>query len=145
MLQLEAVSRSGEIGTKLSSDRVDHAVEEHSLDPHVVVEVLEMPQPTDGAGTAAKLNHPQGVVKTSSGVIYITDLENYRVRKLSGDTLSTVAGDGMPGYKDDDDKSVSEFYGLEGLSVKPDGSRAFVADGTRGEDVSYNRIRMINL
>jgi DNA-binding beta-propeller fold protein YncE len=99
----------------------------------------------DGAGAAAMMNHPQGVVKASNGDIFITDLGNYRVRKLSGDTLSTIAGDGMAGYIDDDDKSISEFYGLEGLSVKPDGSRVFVADGTRGEDVSYNRIRMINM
>jgi len=27
--------------------------------------------------------------------------------------------------------------------VKSDGSRIFVADGTRGEDVPYNRIRVI--
>ncbi len=97
----------------------------------------------DGSGSSAKFNHPQGVTKTSSGDIYITDIDNYRVRKLSGDSVSTVAGDGMPGYKDDDNKGAAEFYGLEGLSVKPDGSSIFVADGTRGEDVPYNRIRLI--
>jgi DNA-binding beta-propeller fold protein YncE len=97
----------------------------------------------DGAGSAAKFNHPQSVTKTSNGDIYITDIDNYRIRKLVGDVVSTVAGDGTPGYKDDDDKGVAQFYGLEGIAVKADGSRIFVADGTRGEDVPYNRIRMI--
>jgi DNA-binding beta-propeller fold protein YncE len=96
----------------------------------------------DGAGGAAKFNHPQGLAKAGDD-IYITDIDNYRVRKLSGDSVSTFAGDGTPGYKDDDNKGVAQFYGLEGLSVTSDGSKIFVADGTRGEDVPYNRIRLI--
>ncbi len=97
----------------------------------------------DGSGTAAKFNHPQGLARTASGDIYVTDIDNYKIRKVSGDTVTTVAGNGMPGYMDSDDKGASQFYGLEGLSVKPDGSRIFVADGTRGEDVPYTRIRVI--
>jgi sugar lactone lactonase YvrE len=96
----------------------------------------------DGTGGAAKFNHPQGITK-AGGDLYVTDIDNYRVRKISGDSVSTVAGDGTPGYKDDDNKGASQFYGLEGISVKSDGSRIFVADGTRGEDVPYNRIRVI--
>ncbi len=96
----------------------------------------------DGAGGAAKFSHPQGLAKAGAD-LYVTDIDNYRVRKISGDSVSTVAGDGTPGYKDDDNKGASQFYGLEGISVKSDGSRIFVADGTRGEDVPYNRIRVI--
>jgi len=99
----------------------------------------------DGAMGAAMFNHPQGLVKASSGELYLTDIDNFRVRKIAADFsgVSTVAGDGTPGYKDDDSKTAAQFYGLEGLSVKPDGSAIFVADGTRGEDVPYNRIRVI--
>ncbi|HSD87595.1 MAG TPA: hypothetical protein VLB44_08765 [Kofleriaceae bacterium] len=99
----------------------------------------------DGSMSGAMFNHPQGLVKASNGDMYLTDLDNYRVRKIAADFsgISTVAGDGTPGYKDDDSKAVAQFYGLEGLSVKPDGSAIFVADGTRGEDVPYNRIRVI--
>lgn len=99
----------------------------------------------DGSGSAVKFNHPQGLAKASNGDIYITDIDNYRVRKLSGDAVTTIAGDGTPGYKDDDNKMAAQFYGLEGLSVTPDGSKVFVADGTRGEDVPYNRIRLIKM
>jgi DNA-binding beta-propeller fold protein YncE len=96
----------------------------------------------DGSGASAKLNHPQGLAKAGDS-IYLTDIDNYRVRKISGDSISTVAGDGNPGYKDGDDKAAAQFYGLEGIAVKSDGSAIFVADGTRGEDVPYNRIRRI--
>jgi sugar lactone lactonase YvrE len=99
----------------------------------------------DGGGGAAKFNHPQGVAKASNGDIYLTDIDNYRVRKLVGDVVTTVAGDGTPGYKDDDNKGVAQFYGLEGLSLKPDATRLFISDGTRGEDVPYNRIRVIKM
>jgi DNA-binding beta-propeller fold protein YncE len=99
----------------------------------------------DGAMSGAMFNHPQGLVKTASGDMYLTDIDNYRVRKISADfaSISTIAGDGTPGYKDDDTTTAAQFYGLEGVSVKPDGSMIFVADGTRGEDVPYNRIRVI--
>jgi sugar lactone lactonase YvrE len=99
----------------------------------------------DGAMADAKFNHPQGMAIDSSDNIYFTDLENFRVRKISGSSVVTVAGDGMDGYADDTDPQGAEFHGLEGLSVKPDGSMIFVADGTRGEDVPYNRIRQIQV
>lgn len=99
----------------------------------------------DGPMGGAKFNHPQGIVKTASGDFYVTDIDNYRVRKISADlsTIVTIAGNGTPGARDDDDKLAAQFYGLEGLAVKPDGSLVFVADGTRGEDVPYNRVRII--
>jgi len=40
---------------------------------------------------------------------------------------------------------MSELYGLEGLSVVPDGSMLYVADGNRGEAVPFNRVRQVKL
>lgn len=99
----------------------------------------------DGAASSAKLNHPQGLVKVDSGDLYMTDTDNYRVRKIAADlsTISTYAGDGTPGYKDSTDRLAAEFYGLEGITANGDGSLIFVADGSRGENVPYNRIRVI--
>jgi DNA-binding beta-propeller fold protein YncE len=97
----------------------------------------------DGAMADAKFNHPQGLAIDKSDNIYITDIDNFRIRKISGSTVSTVAGDGMDGYADDMDPQGAEFHGLEGLAVKPDGSAIYVADGTRGEDVPFNRIRIV--
>jgi sugar lactone lactonase YvrE len=99
----------------------------------------------DGAMSDAKFNHPQGMAIDSQDNIYFTDIGNHRVRKISGSSVATVAGDGMAGYADDTDPQGAEFSGLEGLSVKPDGSVIYVADGTGGEDVPYNRIRQIQV
>jgi sugar lactone lactonase YvrE len=99
---------------------------------------------SDGAMTSAKFSHPQGVAITTTGDLYVSDLENYRIRKVTGD-VATIAGDGNGGYADSDDRLAAELYGLEGICIKPDGSTMFVADGTRGEDVPFNRIRSVKL
>ena len=101
----------------------------------------------DGGMAGAKFNHPQGLVKAKDGDFFITDIDNFRVRRISSDlsNITTIAGDGTSGYKDDDNKLSAEFAGLEGLGVKPDGSMVFVADGNRGESLPYNRIRSIKL
>ncbi len=97
----------------------------------------------DGAMADARFNHPQGMAIAANGDIYVTDLGNYRVRKIVGANVETVAGTGQAGYADDDDKLSSDLYGLEGISLKPDGSRLYLADGGRGEAVPYNRVRVV--
>jgi sugar lactone lactonase YvrE len=99
----------------------------------------------DGAMSDAKFNHPQAMAIDNQDNVYFTDIGNFRVRKISGSNVVTVAGDGMDGYADDTDPLGAEFHGLEGLAVKPDGSMLYVADGTGGEDVSYNRVRQIQV
>jgi sugar lactone lactonase YvrE len=99
----------------------------------------------DGAMASAQFSHPQAMSEAANGDIYVTDLGNFRVRRIVGTTVDTIAGDGKGGYVDSDDKLSAELYGLEGLSVVPDGSMLYVADGTRGEAVTYNRVRQIKL
>src|SRR6185295_459882 len=41
-----------------------------------------------------RLNNPQGVAVATNGDVYLADTNNYRVRKLSGGVLTTVAGSG---------------------------------------------------
>ena len=98
----------------------------------------------DGTMSAALFNKPQGVVATSAGV-FVTDLGNYRVRKLSGDSVATVAGNGEGGFLDSDDRLASQLFGLEGIGARSDGTMLFVADGGRGENVPYNRVRSIKM
>jgi sugar lactone lactonase YvrE len=99
----------------------------------------------DGSMASALYNHPQGISMAANGDVYITDLGNFRVRKIVGDQVMTVAGNGMGGYLDNDSPLSAELYGLEGLSVVPDGSMLYVADGNRGEDVPFNRVRQVKL
>ncbi len=54
-----------------------------------------------GPATAAELKGPTGVVVDGSGVIYIADTRNHRVRKVAAGIITTVAGTGDPGYTGD--------------------------------------------
>jgi sugar lactone lactonase YvrE len=99
----------------------------------------------DGAIAEAKFNNPQAIAVAANGDIYITDRGNFRVRRISGNRVETIAGNGRGGYRDSEDRLAAELYGLEGLSVVPDGSIVYLADGNRGDNVPYNRIRQIKL
>jgi putative pyrroloquinoline-quinone-binding quinoprotein len=97
----------------------------------------------DGDSSTAMFRHPQALALADGGALYISDSDNYRVRKLVGDTVTTIAGTGVPGYLDHDDPMASQLYGLEGIAVVPSGAMVYVADGSRGDDVPYNRVRQI--
>jgi DNA-binding beta-propeller fold protein YncE len=98
----------------------------------------------DGALATAQFHSPQGLAITGAGELYVTDPGNYRVRRVTATAVDTFAGNGIGGYVDADDNLSAELYGLEGLSVTPDGSMVYVADGTRGEVAGYNRVRMVS-
>jgi len=97
----------------------------------------------DGALDAAMFRRPQAVAIAANGDIYVTDTDNFRIRRITGAAVQTVAGNGTGGYLDSDDPLASELYGLEGLTVVPDGAMLYVADGGRGDALPYNRIRQI--
>jgi sugar lactone lactonase YvrE len=99
----------------------------------------------DGSLAAARFNKPQGVAVAANGDLYVSDIENFRIRWIHGGTVETIAGSGQPGYADDDNRLASQFYGLEGLCVEPDGSMVYVADGSRGESAPYHRIRSVKM
>src|SRR5437763_477044 len=55
-----------------------------------------------GAATSAALGYPRSVAVDQSGNIYIADVGNNRVRKVSTNgTITTVAGNGTPGFAGD--------------------------------------------
>jgi sugar lactone lactonase YvrE len=99
----------------------------------------------DGPRATAAFNLPQGIAITPSGDLYVTDTGNYRVRRIHDDVVETFAGNGRGGYLDAADRQAASFYGLEGISVAPDGLRVFVADGSRGEPLPYNRVRVVEV
>ncbi len=99
----------------------------------------------DGSMGTAKFFMPQGVAIAANGDVYVTDLGNYRVRRIRGTSVETIAGNGSGGYVDSDNRLQAELYGLEGISLKPDGSLLFVADGGRGDDVPHNYIRSVKM
>ncbi|MEV6424770.1 RICIN domain-containing protein [Streptomyces sp. NPDC051662] len=61
-----------------------------------------------GAATAAQLNKPMGLTLDSTGVLYIADTYNHRVRKVAADgKISTVAGTGTAGSDGDGGPAAS--------------------------------------
>ncbi len=76
-----------------------------------------------GPATSASLNFPRGVFVDGSGNIYIADTSNQRIRKVdtSADTITTVAGNGTPGFSGDDGPATSASLNNP-FSVFVDGS-----------------------
>jgi len=60
-----------------------------------------------GQATSAQLNSPIGVAVDAQGSLYIADLGNYRVRKVSGGIISTIAGTGTAGFSGDGGQATS--------------------------------------
>lgn len=90
----------------------------------------------DGAGAAAAFHTPSAVAIDTSGNLYVADTGNHAIRKVTpGGAVSTLAGNGQPGYSDGKG-SAARFNGPVGVAVDKDGN-VFVAD-------TYNdRIRRI--
>ena len=103
------------------------------------------PGNANGALDAASFNNPQGLALRGDGAVFVTDTGNFSVRQISGGQVTQVAGDGSPGYLDSEDPMEAQIYGLEGIDIDPTGSFLYIADGNRGEDGPYHRVRRCTL
>ena len=61
----------------------------------------------DGTAVSQSLNYPEGVAVDSSGTIYIGDEGNNRVRKVSGGSMTTIAGTGASAFSGDQGPATS--------------------------------------
>jgi thiol-disulfide isomerase/thioredoxin len=79
---------------------------------------------TDGAGDAARLQHPLGVLY-ADGALFIADTYNHKIKRLDLQTraVKTFAGTGKPGQTDG---AKPSFYEPGGLSVAH--GKLYVAD-----------------
>ncbi len=90
-------------------------------------------------GTSASLNNPQGVAVDAAGNLYVSDMSNNRIRKISpGGIISTVAGNGEQGFSGDEGPATSASLNLP---------RGVVVDATGNlyiADTINNRIRLVS-
>jgi sugar lactone lactonase YvrE len=88
-------------------------------------------------GTLAGFNNPRGVAVDRIGNVYVGDVGNQKIRKISpSGAVSTVSGSGVPGSHDNANGSLAEFYFPDGTAIDSSGN-LYVADGLN------NKIRKI--
>lgn len=95
----------------------------------------------NGPATTAQLYIPSGLAIDSAGNIYIADSDNNRIRKVTASTgtITTVAGNGTPGYSGDNSPAASaQLYIPTGVAVDS-GGNIYIADS------GNNRVRMVTV
>jgi sugar lactone lactonase YvrE len=92
----------------------------------------------EGTGTSARFLNPKNLAIDTAGNLYVADMGNNRIRKITtpGGVVSTLAGDGNPGDKEGAGASA-EFNLPQGVAVDRSGN-VYVAD------TQNNKIRMIS-
>jgi sugar lactone lactonase YvrE len=94
-----------------------------------------------GPASSAKLNNPLGLWLTTEGVLYVSDNNNHRIRKIISSTeiITTVAGNGgSGGFSGENGPAISAALNFpRGLFMDTNG-RLFIAD------YSNHRIRLVN-
>lgn len=95
----------------------------------------------DGQGFQARFNHPQGITLDGSGTIFVSDLDNHRIRRLSLTGEVTTVVESIEGSHQDDmglrARSYQFFY-PQGITINHQGHIIFT-------DSTNNSIRMIEM
>ena len=83
----------------------------------------------NGPAATARFNRPSSVAVSASGMIYITDWENDRIRTLSASgVVGTLAGDGIVGYLDGPAASA-RFHSPMGVAIDQNGDLVIADEG----------------
>lgn len=82
---------------------------------------------TNGTGTAATFNAPQGLAADAQGSVYVADRNNHRIRKITpAGLVATMAGTGAASYVNGEGASAT-FNRPTGVAVDAQGN-VYVAD-----------------
>jgi uncharacterized protein (TIGR03437 family) len=88
-----------------------------------------------GPSISAELSSPNGVAVDTSGNLYIADLGNSRIRKVSGGVITTVAGNGMAGFSGDGGSATSAALSPDGIAVDSVGNLYISDESSRVREV----------
>jgi uncharacterized protein (TIGR03437 family) len=99
-----------------------------------------------GAATAAALDDPEGVTVDPSGLLYIADTFNNRVRVVSlGGTIQTAAGTGISSYSGDGGAAVNAGLYLPTDVATDSGGNVYIADygNSRIRQIAQGKIQTV--
>ena len=98
-----------------------------------------------GPATSAQLNLPKGVAIDASGNVYIADSGNNRVRQVAPNgIITTLAGNGTPGYSGDGGvASSAQLHLPSGVAVDSSGN-VYIADTANFVIRQVNQYGIIN-
>ncbi len=128
-------------GNLYVADSHNHVIRKISTTGHITT-IAGIPEQAGysgdgGPATAARLNEPIGIAVDADGTIYITD-NSAVIRKISGGTITTIAGTGEEGFSGDGGLATKATLMFpKGIAVAKDGSIVFADNGN-------NRIRRIS-
>jgi uncharacterized protein (TIGR03437 family) len=92
----------------------------------------------DGASaTSAELYQPMSLTLDSAGNLYIGDTANHRIRKVSGGSITTVAGNGTGGYSGDGGAAASAELNEPVATALDSAGDLYIADFVN------NRVRIL--
>lgn len=91
----------------------------------------------NGPVASAAFRNPMSVAVDASGNVYVADRLNYMIRKISGGSVTTLAGNGTAGFQDNATGTSAQFNTPNSLAVDASGY-VYVADQAN------NRIRKIS-
>lgn len=104
------------------ADQGNHRI--RMISPEGIVSTLAgsgQPGFADGKGTAAKFHAPTGIAVDSAGYVFVTDLVNNRIRKISPNgVVTTLAGSGEFSKVDGEGK-IAAFRYPTGIVIDPMG------------------------
>ena len=82
----------------------------------------------NGAAISARLNNPFGVSVDGSGNLYIADTGNNVIRKVSGGTITTIAGTGVAGYTGDGGSPTSAQLNFPYYALADGTGKVYISD-----------------
>jgi serine/threonine protein kinase, bacterial len=89
----------------------------------------------EGNGTEAQFRFPGAIALDRQGNLYVADISNYRIRKITPDgQVTTFAGSGEKGYEDGD-ATRAQFYDLFNMVIDSHGN-LYVGDSHRIRKIS---------
>jgi sugar lactone lactonase YvrE len=92
----------------------------------------------NASATKAQLANSFGIAVDSTGILYIADTDNNRIRKVTGGVIATVAGSGTQGFSGDNGPATSAKLALPtGIALDSNGN-LYIADSDN------NRIREVS-